>query len=98
MTSISCVWIIFTLVFLGLSIFHFIESKRKVAEFNKTTIPSGDVEILGLNIRKFVNDVNSFVDGYNASTTRQNRYAAVGYLLAAVVAIFSMVLGIINKT
>ncbi len=59
---------------------------------------SGDVEILGLNIRKFVNDVNSFVDGYNDSTARQNRYAAFGYLLAAVVAIFSMVLGIISKT
>ncbi len=98
MISIICVWIIFTFIFLGLSIYHFVLSKKKVAELNKTTMSSGRVEILGLDINKFANGVNSFVDDYNASTTKQNRIAAAGYLLAALVAIFSLVLGIVSNT
>lgn len=103
MTSISCVWIIFTLVFLGLSISHFVESKKNVSKFQVTKrASSGKIQVLGLGIDEpltdFVEGVNSFVDSYNASTTRQNRYAAFGYLLAAVVAVFSMALGIISKT
>ena len=97
MISISCVWLIFAFIFLGLSVFHFIRARKKVAELNEITMASGTIKVLGLDIRKFVNGVNSFVANYNKSTSKQNLFAGFGYLLAGLVAIFSMVLGLISK-
>lgn len=98
MISISCVWLIFTIIFFGLSVFHFINAGKKVAELNEITMASGKIEMLGLDIRKFVNGVNSFVANYNKSTSNQNLFAGFGYLLAGLVAIFSIVLELISKT
>lgn len=105
MKSISCVWLIFTLIFIGLSIFHFIESKRKVAPFQVSKRPLDGVvtiETGGSDIDKplkdFAKDFNKYLYYYNSSVSRQNLFAGFGYLLAALVAIFSMVLGLISKT
>jgi len=102
--AIEIIWIIFVLVFLGLSIFHFIQSGKKVTHFKVSERPLTQltVDIAGADIDKplkdFVNDFNSYIDNYNKLTAKQNRIAAFGYLLASIVAIFSLILVLINKT
>lgn len=105
MRSISWIWIIFTFIFLGLSIFHFIQSGNKVAQFQISKRPLDDMgraKILGADIDKplkdFAKDFNSFVDNYNKSTSIQNLIACIGYLIASFVSIFSMVLVLKSKT
>lgn len=100
MKSTSCVWLIFTLIFIGLSIFHFIESKRKVAPFQVTKRSLDGVVTIGNEgfdidkpLENFAKDFNKYLQNYNSSVSRQNLFAGFGYLLAALVAIFSMVLG-----
>ena len=102
--AVIIIWIIFALVFLGLSIFHFVQSGKRITQFQVSERPliQGKVIVKGADIDKplkdFVNDFNSYIDNYNKLTAKQNRIAAFGYLLASIVAIFSLILVLINKT
>lgn len=105
MTPRSWIWLIFTLIFLGLSIFHFVMSGKKVVQFQVTKRPldaSVTIKTAGSGLDQpltdFAKDFNKYLDGYNKSTAWQNRFAAFGYLVAAAIAIFSMVLELKSKT
>jgi len=105
MTSISWIWLIFTIIFLGLSIFHFIKSRKKVAKFQLTERPGSEssrVIVQGLDIDKpledFTKDFNKYLDNYNKSTSRQNLLASFGYFAAATVAFISMLIELKCKT
>lgn len=91
------VWIIFVFIFLGLSCFHFIQSGKKINEFQAPERPlsgMGYIKTLGSDIdeplRNFIEGFNSYVDKYNKTSSSQNILAALGYLAAALTAIFSL--------
>jgi len=93
------IWLIFTIIFLGLSISHFIQSRKKVAKFQVTERPgsgSSQVKIQGLEtddpLRDFANDFNNYLDTYNKSTFLQNLHACIGYFAAAVIAFIAMLI------
>jgi len=45
-------------------------------------------------LEHFVQDFNSYIEGYNKSSRMQNRWQAIGYLVAAVAALLSMALSL----
>ena len=99
MKPINGIWIFFTLIFIMLSIIHFIKSGKKVSKFQAKGRPmDGNVIIkvagseLDEPLRNFVADFNSYIDSYNNSTSIQNRMAAFGYIAAALVALLSLFL------
>lgn len=102
MKSILWIWLIFTLLFAGLSCFHFIQSSKKIAPFKLTEkTPGGTIKFFGVDkdesLNEFIGSVNSFVDDLNKNNSKQNRLSGVGYLFASLVSIFSMVLAIKGK-
>ena len=99
MTLIGWIWIIFTLIFIILSIFHFIKSGKKISKFQVRERPLSDIgtiKVLGSDVdeplRSFANDLNSYIDSYNNSTSMQNRIAAFSYIIAAIIAFLSFLL------
>lgn len=99
MTPLSWIWLIFIIIFLGLAIFHFIKSRKKIAKFQLTSRPgkgSSEVRIQGSDIDKpledFVTGFNNYLDSYNKSTSCQNLLSGFGYFVAAAVAFISMLI------
>ena len=99
MTLLGWIWIIFTLIFVMLSIFHFNKSGKKVSYFQVTERPMDKnvtIKIAGSELdeplKNFVADFNSYIDSYNKSTSLQNRFAAFGYIVAALIALLSFLL------
>jgi hypothetical protein len=100
------IWLIFALLFLALACFHWKASKQIIPPFKMSRRPlmhpdspvRVQVGIAGADIDKpledFVRDFNSFIDTNNKSSHRQNRIQACGYLLASLMAIFSIFLSI----
>ena len=97
-TMIGCIWIIFTLIFISLAIFHFIESGKEISKFKISERPMRGVtiKIKGLELDEplinFITDFNSYIDNYNNSTSRQNRIAAFSFIVAALIALLSLFL------
>ncbi len=99
MVLIGWIWIVFTLIFIMLSIFHFINSGIKVSKFQVRGRPMGGNVIMRIAgseldepLRNFVADINSYIKSYNKSTSIQNRVAAFGYTIAALIAFLSFLL------
>lgn len=96
-TLIGWIWIIFILIFIMLSLFHFIKAGKKVSKFEVGKRPmNGNVTIkiagseLDQPLRDFITDFNSYIDSYNNSTSLQNIIAAFGYMAAALIALLSL--------
>jgi hypothetical protein len=94
------VWLILFVVFLALSWFNWRESKRKVEPFSvalegKVKSINGIDTGLG-DLRNFIDHFNKYIDNYNNSSKRQNIIASAGYLLAALTAMVSMILSILE--
>lgn len=95
---IAFIWIIFIIIFFILAIFHFKQAGKKINKFEVTKRPmrNGTVKIAGLDVdtplENFAEDFNSYINNYNKLTKRQNIIQGIGYLIAMLVALFSMIL------
>ena len=96
MKLITVLWGIFALLFLGLAIFHWRASLQAMPHFDaKPTSGIGTidgVQIARSGFKTFIPEMNSFIDEQNESSRKQNVMAAIGYLLACITAILSVVL------
>ena len=99
METITILWILFALLFLGLAMFHFFQSQKKVPHFQQSKRPGanrGSVKILGMDIDQLttnlVNGFNTYIDELNRSNKATNIIQGVGYMLASLTALFSMYL------
>ena len=89
----SIIWLVLAILFISLGFFHLNASRKSVSPFQPSEEYAGlDIKLVGISIKSFVCELNSYIDHYNESTRRQNRIAAFGYFLASLTAIFSMVL------
>ncbi len=93
------IWLFFATIFLALAVFHFRESGRSIPSFTLKQRPGskmGKIQVLGADIdqpiREFVPEFNGFIQKYNKSSRLQNRFQALGYLLAGLTALFSLYL------
>jgi len=104
METISILWLIFTLLFLALSIFHFVQARKKIPNYEQQRRPGanqGSVSILGEDIDQqtanLANGLNTHIKELNNSNKKINIIQGIGYLLAFLTALFSMYLTIIDK-
>lgn len=97
-------WLILTLMFLVLAIFHFIQARKKILHYEHSKRPGagvGSVKILGMDTDQLtanlVNGLNSHIDELNCSNKAINLVQGIGYFLASLTALFSMCLTIIDR-
>ncbi len=102
--AISIIWFIFAVLFFGLGFHHWNASKQNIPPFGvseRQWSNMGSAKILGTDIdqpiKDFAKDFNSFLNGYNNSSKKQNQRSAFGYWLAGLTAIISMLLEWKNK-
>jgi len=105
-TNIWIIWLIFALFFGLLAYYHWRLSKKIFPRFQPPEIPYWEptegipinTGILDRDIKKAFDDFsdgfNSYIKDYNESSARQNRTQAGGYLIASIMAIFSLVITI----
>jgi hypothetical protein len=96
------IWIVFTFIFLVLSCFHFIAATKIIEPFEiiklkKAKLPGYFVnEYTGVDIqaplRNFAKDFNQYIEDYNNQSRNQNILAAIGYGIAFLTALISMIL------
>jgi len=101
-TNIWIIWLIFALFFGLLAYHHWRLSKKILPQFRLPEIPYWEptegipinTGILDRDIKKafdnFNDGFNSYIKDYNESSARQNRAQAGGYLIASIMAIFSL--------
>lgn len=104
MNTTIILWLIFTLLFLGLAIFHFLQARKKISQFQQSKRPGagiGSVKFLGMDLDQLTTDLadgfNTHIDELNQSNMLINIIQGVGYSLAALTALFSMYLTIVDK-
>ena len=96
---LDVIWLIFTFLFFSLGCCHCISSGKIIPPFQVSGRPFDkqvSVKIAGVDVDKplkdFAADFNSYLDHYNKSSRRQNRFQAFGYFLASATALFSFFL------
>ena len=96
MKPITIIWIIFALLFFGLACFHYHASNQAIPHFvAKPTSGVGAIDgipVAKSGFKKFIPELNSYIDNQNESNRKQNTMALIGYLLACITAILSAVL------
>lgn len=86
-------WIIFSLIFLLLSIFYFYQSKQKIPKIiNK----GGIKKIMGVKVgmEDFVQDFGDYIDKLNKQNQIINIISGIGYLAAFFTSIYSYFLSV----
>lgn len=100
MTWLSIIWGIFTLVFLALGCFQWKMASKSVSHLQvRQHIPEGmkfQASIVGIDFMEFVGKFNSYIDYYNKSSKGQNRSQAIGYWVASLTALFSLILAVVS--
>jgi len=90
------IWFIFAGLFFGLGHYHNVKAKETMPKIevkrypsdNSTPINRGGIPI-EQRLFDFGDDFNEYIDNQNESNRRANRYAAYGYYLAGLTALFS---------
>lgn len=86
-------WIIFSIIFLALAIFHFYQSTRNIPKLkNKGGIKAFNGIKLGMT--EFVEDFGLYVDNNNKTNRITNIIAGTGYLVALCTSIYSYCLSL----
>lgn len=82
-------WIVLSLIFFALSVFHFIQSTRKIP---KPKNSAGIKRINGVNlgIDEFIKDFGKYIDDSNIQNQRINTIAATGYFAAFLTSLLSI--------
>lgn len=102
-TNIWIMWLIFALFFGLLAYYHWRLSKKIFPQFKLPAIPyleppPGGIPVnIGVTAKdiketfdSYRDALNSYIKDYNESSARQNKAQAGGYLIASIMAIFSL--------
>lgn len=74
-------WIIFSLIFGGLAIFHFLQSNKSIKKpENKAKVKT--INGVNLGINEFINDFGTYIDDLNKQNRIVNILTAIGYFIA----------------
>ena len=93
MKQITFVWIVFSILFLSLAICHLFAAQQEMPHFEakptRGVAQIGRLPVAKSGFKKFIPEMNSFIDEQNESTSNQNYLSAFGYGLAFITAILS---------
>lgn len=100
MKPLAAIWFVFVLMFSGMAVYHFGAASATISLFNLEDLQNGKEGVepaapatgvgADARLRKFSMDLNLFITAYNKSTRQQNVIAGIGYVVAAVTAVFAM--------
>jgi hypothetical protein len=98
---ILLIWLIFAGLFFGLGHYHNVKAKETMPKIevkrypsdNSTSIKRGGIPS-EQRLFDFGDDFNEYIDNQNESNRRANLYAAYGYYLASLTALFSAFLSV----
>ena len=98
--GIIIIWGIFTAIFVMLAIYHLIQSRKKIKPFKSTW--GYEVEVVNNEVIKtpfivFVESFKEYVKNFNKQNKSQNVITGIGYSLAALTSLFSMILSLKQK-
>lgn len=107
LTNIWVLWLVFALLFGSLAGYHSWLSKKGIPQFRLPKIPywvppPGGIPVnIGVTAKDIVvtfdsfgDAFNSYIEEYNRASSRQNMAQAVGYLIASLAAIVSLIITI----
>jgi hypothetical protein len=87
------IWIVFSVIFLILSIFHLYQSTQNIPKpENKAHVKS--INGLNLGISEFVLDFNKYLEKLNNDNRKINIITCIGYLIACLTSIYSYYLSL----
>ena len=104
MIQLSVIWGIFAIVFFTLGLFQWKMGGKSISHFQVSERPlnrlggakTSSVEIAGADIdeplKDFVSEFNQYIDNYNQTSKEQNGIQAIGYGVASLTAVFSLIL------
>jgi hypothetical protein len=101
MKTIPLIWLIFAVIFACFSCYHFIQLSQSYPRFEwesydthgaDVNFQNKDASEAHLNLKKFVQEWNEYIDQQNSSSRRINLVAAIGYLFTSLMAFISMLL------
>jgi len=98
MVCLSIIWGVFTLMFLALGCIQWKMAGKSISHFQvRQNIPKGVEFKLNLgyvDFNEFVGNFNKYIDYYNQTSKRQNKTQAIGYWVASLTALFSLILAL----
>ena len=100
MVYLSIIWGVFTLVFLALGCFQWKMAGKSISRFQvRQNIPEGvefKINLGYVDFNEFVGNFNNYIDYYNRTSKQQNKTQAIGYWVASLTALFSLVLSVVS--
>jgi len=101
MIWLAVVWIVFATIFIALGCFHWKKASKSISYLQvKQLIPEGvemKIGLGGVDFLEFIDKFNKYIEYYNKTSKNQNKAQAIGYWVAALVAVFSFVLTMVGK-
>jgi hypothetical protein len=101
MKTIPLIWLIFAVIFACFSGYHFIQLSHSYPSFEweaydthgaDVNFQNKDASEAHLNLKKFVQEWNEYIDQQNSSSRCINLVAAIGYLFTSLMAFISMLI------
>ena len=82
------IWIIFSIIFIGLALFHFFQSRKKIKPIeSKAKVKS--INGLNLGIAEFIDDFNFYIGEINKQNKKMNIATSIGYFAAFLTSVYS---------
>ena len=95
-------WAVFACIFGFLSFYHWRVASKSIAylQVEQSKPPAGvkfSIGLGGIDFMDFVDKFNRYIDYYNESSRKQNKFQAGGYLVACATAIVSLVITLLGN-
>src|SRR5271165_1348542 len=99
---LGIIWLCFAAIFASLSVFHYIQSTKSIAEFTFIHRSGGvSVKVMGMDIDApfddFYKKFNAYIETQNISNTNQNLASFAGYIAATLTALLSAAIELFSK-
>ncbi len=97
MKLVPIIWLIFTIMFFRFGMFHYNQSKHSFPRFEWESMDGCAVEFLSctanenrINLNRFVNQWNTYIDSQNKDSHDINIVASLGFFASSIITFISM--------
>jgi hypothetical protein len=83
-------WLIFTVLFLFLSIDHYLASRKTFEKYKRDFGIAGSINSIPTGIPEFERHLNSYIDSMNNANNRNHKLSSLGYFIAGLTSAVSL--------
>ncbi|MBN1267739.1 MAG: hypothetical protein JXA25_19770 [Anaerolineales bacterium] len=92
-TAVTIVWAIFAAVFFYLGYAHWRNAQQTIRPYQMRGTDSGEeVQATNPEVEEYLEGFNKYIDGLNDHFRKHNNASAVGYFVAGITSLISMIL------